>query len=545
VRRKRILLVNESSRLATGYAVYGKQMLERLSATGEYELAELACYGSPNDMIGLSLPWKYYPNMPTDDAGKAAYDADPLSVFGRNKFHEVCLSFQPDVVISINDFWAQEYLVYSPYRNHYSLALMATVDGVPIDEKWLSMLSGVEAVCAYSQWSMSELQKVCGKLNTVGVAPAGVDAEVYKPVKNKSELKKSFGFEPDCKIVGSIMRNSKRKLYPDLVNGFAEFLGKVNEPNKYYLYLHLFHPDRGWNIPELLKDSGIARKVYFTYLCRKCRTFYPNLWQGTRSICRNCNYPELFLVNSQNHSLDDNSLAQVFNLFDLYVGLSAAGAQEIPTIQAGACCVNSMYLDYGGPVDYKGTVEATPINVAAFWKESETGRLMAVTDKNDFAKKLIKFFGLPESVRVAKGSKVRRLVEKNYNWKDTIDVWKEAINKCQFSDNWQSPIRAHRPNLNIPDNLDPENFVKFGLVHIVGRPELVDSHLAMRMVRDLNSGCRNEYFGGLCYTDMSILGTQPRYTHFGRNEAIQEFLKLNEYNNFWEEKRSQVLLQKG
>ena len=33
-----------------------------------------------------------------------------------------------------------------------------------------------------------------------------------------------MGLDPDCKIIGTVMRNQRRKLYPDLFEAFKKFL---------------------------------------------------------------------------------------------------------------------------------------------------------------------------------------------------------------------------------------------------------------------------------------------------------------------------------
>lgn len=47
--KKRILVDNEASFLATGYSNYGRELLTRLHNTGEYEVFELGSYATTED----------------------------------------------------------------------------------------------------------------------------------------------------------------------------------------------------------------------------------------------------------------------------------------------------------------------------------------------------------------------------------------------------------------------------------------------------------------------------------------------------------------
>ena len=48
-RKKRILFVTESHKLASGFGTYGKEVISRIHKSGKYEIAEFACYASPRD----------------------------------------------------------------------------------------------------------------------------------------------------------------------------------------------------------------------------------------------------------------------------------------------------------------------------------------------------------------------------------------------------------------------------------------------------------------------------------------------------------------
>ena len=76
--KKKVLLVAENHNLASGFGTYAKNLLERLHASGKYELAEFAIYMKSSD--GKDVPWKVYGNAPEDsepDEHKQLYNSKP------------------------------------------------------------------------------------------------------------------------------------------------------------------------------------------------------------------------------------------------------------------------------------------------------------------------------------------------------------------------------------------------------------------------------------------------------------------------------------
>ena len=141
MKKKKILFCGEATYLNTGYATYLREIMKRLYATQKYELAEFASYGSLSDPRAASIPWKMYPNMPTNDEEKQRYEEIPTNQFGEWQFEPVLLDFQPDIVCDIRDFWMFEYQERSPFRSFFNWVIMPTVDANPQNEQWLNTFS--------------------------------------------------------------------------------------------------------------------------------------------------------------------------------------------------------------------------------------------------------------------------------------------------------------------------------------------------------------------------------------------------------------------
>jgi len=141
--KKRILYCGEFTQLPTGYGVYGHELLKRLHATGKYEIAEFATYGTEMDERQFNLPWKYYPNEPgnKNSSEYQEYKKHQINQFGCWRFESVCLDFKPDVVFSLRDPWMDEYIQTSPFRKFYRRVWMPTVDAEPQTPQWIGTRS--------------------------------------------------------------------------------------------------------------------------------------------------------------------------------------------------------------------------------------------------------------------------------------------------------------------------------------------------------------------------------------------------------------------
>ena len=160
---------------------------------------------------------------------------------------------------------------------------MPTVDARPQARQWIATYAGADACLTYSDWAGGVLENQSGgKINYLGSAPPSAHP-AYIPVEDKRMHKLNFGLEPEYKIIGTVMRNQRRKLYPDLFEAFRKFLD-MSENKKYYLYCHTSYPDLGWEIPELIQEYKLSSNVLFTYICPETKKPFPSTFKG--AICQ-------------------------------------------------------------------------------------------------------------------------------------------------------------------------------------------------------------------------------------------------------------------
>jgi glycosyltransferase involved in cell wall biosynthesis len=461
----KILMCSEASFINSGFGVYTKELLSRLHKTGKYEIAEFASYGFVNDPRDKNIHWTYYANAVKDeDPRSQEYSSRGDNQFGRWRFEKVLLDFKPDIVFDIRDYWMTAYQRTSPLRKIYHWILMPTVDSSPQQEEWIDTFLDADAIFTYSDWAAKVLHnQSSGKINHINTASPGVDCDVFKP-KNRQQIKESLGIPQDSIIIGSVMRNQKRKLFPELFETFRRVLDrleKVNSPlaKNLFLYVHTSYPDMGWDIPELLKENRIANKVLFSYICKNCGTVGASKFQGPVKVCHKClNKSSGTPTVTIGYSPED--LSNVYNLFDLYVQYAICEGFGMPQVEAGACGVPIATVNYSAMVDIVNKLEAYPVKVQTEFKELETKAIRVYPDNEDLANYIIDFISIPEPIRNQKRQRIHQLTHEQYNWDSVAKKWEEYFDKLDASGyraNWKQ-VSGILSNISIGETNPALNF---------------------------------------------------------------------------------------
>lgn len=542
--KKRVLVSSEFSLNATGYSRLAKGLLSFLHSTGEFELTELASYVSSDDPRVGALPWRVVPVMPGqgDQAGREQYQAHPFNQFGKLKFEETAIQSRADATIVFRDYWMMETEFSSPLRPYYRLLCQCPCDSAPQNPEWLAMFKSADLCLAYSDWGKEVLERESGgRIRILGEAPVGVDLNTYRP-KPKRQQKQKLGLDPDCFLIGFVARNNYRKLYPDLAEAIALFLKQAPPElaKKTFFYWHVAYPDMGWNIPQLLKDYGIGHKVLFTYQCHGCGACFPSFYADVWAPCKHCQGPNSRLARSD-QGVPDEVLADIYGALDALSQYVTAEGQGIPMVEASACGVPVFATDYSACSDVVRKLNGYPIKVGRMFKDHGTTAWRALPDNQDFVNQLIYFLGLPEIFRLKKGMEARQGAEKWYNWGRFGKTYYEAISSLGSPElPWDAPPRLHQPNTNIPAALSDANFVRWGLVNVAGRPDLVGTWVELKMMRDLYWRNKVEGLGGAYINECSILSQQnfPPYT---RERALNEMMEMASRKNFFEKRRWEVV----
>ncbi len=431
----KILIVSEASFLSSGFAIYTREIVSRLYKTNKYDIAEFASYGTVNDSRDKSIPWRYYANAVNEqDPRHAEYSSRIDNQFGRWRFEKVLLDFRPDVVIDVRDYWMSSYQSLSPLRKYFHWILMPTVDSAPQQEEWIDTFISADSIFTYSDWGAKILEKQSsGKINYIDTASPGVDLSIFKIYTDEDKLilRDNLGIDRDAIVFGSVMRNQKRKLIPELIKSFRQSIDKLDASGsdlskKLYLYLHTSYPDAGWDIPELLKDNRLANKVLFTYACKGCGFVKPNVFVGPVCVCPRC-FNKAMSFTSVTNGISSEHLASIYNLFDTYIQYSICEGFGCPQTEAGACGLPIITVNYSAMCDIVNKLEAIAIKPASYFKELETKAIRVYPDNDQLSEEIITIAKMTNKERRSIGYKTRQLTEKYYDWDDVAKKWEKHL----------------------------------------------------------------------------------------------------------------------
>jgi glycosyltransferase involved in cell wall biosynthesis len=558
MRKKRILFCSEATFLNTGYATYTREILNYLHSTGKYELAELAAYGQRNDPRAANIPWKYYGVSPNTECEPRAteeelkvYQSNGVNQFGEWIFEHVCLDFMPDIVCDIRDFWMLDFADRSPYRPYFKWAIMPTVDARPQARQWVATYNNADACLTYSDWAGGVLEDQSGgSIKYHGSAPPSAHP-AYAPVADKMSHKIQYGLDPNCKIIGTVMRNQRRKLYPDLFEAFRKFLDKSEDKN-YYLYCHTSYPDLGWDIPELIHQNGLASHVLFTYICPETKKPFPSLFKGAVAQSPFTGRWGATLSNVKNGASYED-LSAIQNLFDLYTQYANCEGFGLPYVEAAACGVPVCGTDYSAMESEIRKLKGHPIKPAALYKELETGCLRAVPDNEAAAQYFLDFFAKSNEERAELGKQTRELFEKHFQWHLSGNKWEQIFDNFEIppiQQTWAAPPRIHTPAPKPPqdqvEKIAPAEQAKWLITNVLGEPEKLNSFIEARMTRDLLYKSATGSTGGMYFNESSAAFDGMNQRHpFDFDIAYQNMAGMCERRNSWEQKRIETMKQRG
>ena len=543
-RNKKILFCSEASWLSTGYSVYTNAVLSRLNQVDGVEVAELSCYVDKNNPMIGSIPWKVYPNKPLpDDPLFNAYNGNASAQFGDHSFNNVLLDFQPDIVIDIRDWWMIEFEQRSPFRDFFHWSIMPTVDAEPQDLQWINTFASADSVLSYSEFGRDVLLKQCDDIKFVDMAPPAA-SNVFTPAPDKSQHKSDMGISPNSMIVGTVMRNQKRKLYPDLFKSFRQFLDSVDD-NNIFLYCHTYYPDIGWDIPRLLDDHGLTSRVLFTYKCKNCQQLSVNFFQDSIQSCGSCGNFSSFMAGITN-SLSDDELSKVYNLFDVYVQYANSEGFGMPQLEAVYCGVPVIATYYSAMQSVVDNIGAIGIEPLAHYIECETGCKRAVPNNDQFVTELIQLHNDQEQLRPM-GMEMRKKARNHYGWDKTAQVWLDNILSVPFKDpreTWWSPPKIFQPARGIPPNIESNvDKVNFIFTDILHKPEWIGSYLWKKVLKDCTFGYRCENINKDFYFNESHKQSMNANQPFSFEDACNEMITFREQINNWEKARLSIIPQ--
>ncbi len=521
--KKKILFCTESSHISSGFGNFSRAILSRLYKLG-YDVAELSCYRNPSQP--KIEPWKIYPAaLPRDHSKYKQYSADPSNQFGKFIFDFVLLDYKPDIVIDFRDFWMFAYQEISPLRKFFYWMIAPTFDSSPLLIDTMVNFSNADMVLTHTQWANKELSRLDKnkQLNLGGILSDSVDTNIFKPVKNKNAHKSKYNLA-DAFIIGSVLRNQKRKLIPELFGILRKALD--NNPNKnILLYLHTSYPEiDGWNIPELLLEYNVANYVLFTYRCNKCHNCMIKKYHGPTTICNKCN--SVAGMSSVTNGISHNNLCDIYNLFDIYIQYSICEGFGIPQVEAVACGIPLITVDYGAMGEIGRNLNASLVKVKTSFREADSNAIRVYPD-NDHALSIIESL-LHTTTLSDIGYQSRQLLLEKYSWDKTTQNLVEIIDNIELSQDqgrWDLPVQNIIADNNLQYDGNNEKFVHHIVRNIIKEPLLMKTSYVMNMIHNLNIGVLLTKNGAVKYDVNDAVRSLDLYS---KHKVLLENIRTNQ-----------------
>ncbi len=476
-------MCGESHTTKSGFGRYSFEILSRLTSNPNYEIAEFASY-LKDDYVS-DVPWKVYPNIPIDGSNDIKiYNSNQTNQYGQWRFEKVVLDFRPDIVFDIRDYWMFAYQELSPVRPYFHWIIGPTIDSIPQKTEWLKTFENADLVLTHTDWAGDYLKSLNRPINLGPCISDSVDPEQFKPVSwTKSFHKCKFGIPPDAFIIGSVMRNQKRKLIAELFSSLRQIINK-SENKKIYLYLHTSYPEiNGWNIPELLQEFDIYNHVLFTYYNPNSKQMFPSLYKGVKIPCI-YNHEEYAVFPNVVHGVSNDQLKDIYNMFDIYVQYAICEGLGIPQLEAAACGIPIFSINYSGMEELTSKLNGIKLDYT-LTKELETGSDRANPNNNDLINKIIEWLNKSQKEQTKISKETRRLLVENYSWDKTANILCNVFDSLAPKDIWDTPMDTNH-SLSIPNIQNNREFINFIVSNVLKEDHLLKTYFIQSMIRSLD-----------------------------------------------------------
>jgi len=436
-----------------------------------------------------------------------------------------------------------EYQQRSPFRDFFHWAIMPTVDAKPQNYQWIDTFNSADSVFTYSEFGRDTILSQCPDINFVDISPPCA-SENFFPVENKDQHKDNMGLDSSSIIVGTVMRNQRRKLYPDLFKCFREVLNETKNSNL-FLYCHKYYPDIGWETPELLDQFGLNNRVLFTYKCIKCKNVEINFYKDGFSHCKKCNTLSNKFTGIDN-SVTEQELNNIYNVFDIYVQYANSEGFGMPQLEAAYAGVPVISVNYSAMSSIIKNLNCIAIDPVELSMEAETGCYRAIPDNSSFIKCLKEQVENHGSLR-KRGLEISKVARKKYNWDKTADTWVKRFKSLEIKDHnetWNSPPNIKIPATFIPahieDNVDKVNYLFLKVLH---KPEWIGSKLWCKILKDVSFGYRVQNSNDDYYFNEShsVKASNNQHSDFNINMALKELIHFRNQINDWENFRGNII----
>lgn len=208
-----VLLVSDSAHLDTGFGRVAREIGTGLLASGQFNVEQLGWFHSYGDKI---VPFRIHTTL---QSGQPNLTKD---AYGEQSYQGVVDKVRPDLVIALGDEWMVKHMAVRPRRHKF--VGYVPIDSAPLKADWINTFKAMDRIVLFGPWAEGVLRQENRSLKVDTIAH-GVDTKAFHPmVGMKRALKYKFYKNDEAFVVGTVARNSPRKMLPRLVKAFRYFI---------------------------------------------------------------------------------------------------------------------------------------------------------------------------------------------------------------------------------------------------------------------------------------------------------------------------------
>lgn len=329
----RILIMTDSPFIPTGQARVGREIA-----------VKLASHGHEMGYLGLFHRTDIFPNLPHNIQFWWTNDNE----YGSNYLDTVVMQFQPEIVLTIGDFWNIGWIAdhnICRTRRQFQWCSYIPVDGEPMNGGLppgiIKAVEDIDIPVAYTEYARRAVLKSVMDEETrlrISTIYHGVDTKVFKPADpaERMRTREKFGLQNKFLFL-CVCRNQSRKNIPRLLHAWKKFSELPEFKGKVVLWPHMYFNDpAGWKIDDILKEQGLNNDSIM---------YYEQIAHGRSHL----------------HMLREAELAQLYQISDAFILPSGEGF-GLPTFEAMASRLPCILINHSASAELGADGRAHLIN---------------------------------------------------------------------------------------------------------------------------------------------------------------------------------------
>lgn len=403
----KILFAGDSLSYMSGLGYVAASVMERFRRTGKYEIAYLTLGGVDTQSDTIDM---YGDSFKENFSNIKFYNCQCSKANYYQLVDKAIEDFSPKIVFTIHDPWVIDALAYSSLRESFVLVNYVTIETPEYPEVVMqpSPVYSGQRKSIKDSLSKSDLLIPVTKMGktaliNLGLSPSdniylGIDIDtICKTVLPKKEAFSNIVNDDDF-IFMTMGVNAERKRIDKVVEAFYKFRIKMNNNNKYKLYIH--------------SDLDVG-----------------NIGTDIRAMVSSLKMTECVLTStwtSRRVKFEKSTLYARYSACDCCISLASGEGMNYLAVEAMAHGKPVIYTNYGGHVEFCNT-SGLPVDVKTFVYARDAYIKWAIADTDHAAKQMARIVS-DRHLRDVLSVKGKEIALKEFDWNKNC----ERIEKMVF-----------------------------------------------------------------------------------------------------------------